>query len=92
MLAALSCDFQNQADLLHRIAAALGDLPVRGVMTTGKGIDPASVPAPANVQVVRFAPHVQVLREAAAVVTHCGHGTDQGAGRGRPARLSADGP
>ena len=75
VLAALSCDFQNQADLLRRIAAALGELPVRGVMTTGKGIDPASVPAPANVQIVRFAPHVEVLREAAAVVTHCGHGT-----------------
>ena len=75
VLAALSGDFQNQADLLRRIAVALGELPVRGVMTTGKGIDPASVPAPANVQVVRFAPHVEVLREAAAVVTHCGHGT-----------------
>lgn len=75
VLAALSCDFQNQADLLRRIAVALGELPVRAVMTTGKAIDPASVPAPGNVQVVRFAPHVQILREAAAVVTHCGHGT-----------------
>ena len=26
-------------------------------------------------QVVASAPHVEVLREAAAVVTHCGHGT-----------------
>ena len=26
-------------------------------------------------QVVRSAPHAEVLREAAAVVTHCGHGT-----------------
>jgi MGT family glycosyltransferase len=75
VLAALSSDFMDQADLLRRIGAGLGELPVRGVVTTGKGIDPADVPAPPNVQVVRSAPHADVLREAAAVVTHCGHGT-----------------
>ena len=75
VLVALSSDFQDQADLLRRIVIALGELPVRGVVTTAKGIDPADVPAPPNVQVVRSAPHAQVLREAAAVVTHCGHGT-----------------
>jgi MGT family glycosyltransferase len=75
VLVALSSDFQNQADLLRRIVAALGELPVRAVVTTGKGIEPADVPAPAGVQVVRSAPHAEVLREAAAVVTHCGHGT-----------------
>ena len=75
VLVALSSDFQNQGDLLGRIAAALGELPVRGVVTTGKGIDPADVPAGANVQVVRAAPHAAVLGEAAAVITHCGHGT-----------------
>jgi MGT family glycosyltransferase len=75
VLAALSSDFQDQEDLQGRIAAALGELPVRGVLTTGKGLDPADVPARDNLQVVRSAPHAQVLREAAAVVTHCGHGT-----------------
>ncbi len=75
VLVSLSSDFQNQGDLLRRIAAALGELPVRGVVTTAKGIDPAEIPAPDNVQVVRSAPHAEVLREAAAVVTHCGHGT-----------------
>jgi MGT family glycosyltransferase len=75
VLVALSSDFQDQGDLLRRIAAALGELPVRGVITTGKGIDPADVPAAANVQVVGSAPHADVLREAAAVITHCGHGT-----------------
>jgi len=75
VLVALSSDFQNQDDLLRRIAAALDELPVRGVVTTAKGIDPADVPAPPGVQVVRSAPHAEVLREAAAVVTHCGHGT-----------------
>jgi MGT family glycosyltransferase len=75
VLVALSSDFQDQEDLLKRIAAALIEMPVRGVVTTGKGIDPADVPAGDNVQVVRSAPHAQVLSEAAAVVTHCGHGT-----------------
>ena len=75
VLVALSSDFQDQEDLLKRIAAALRDLPVRGVVTTGKGIDPADIPAADNVQVVRSAPHARVLREAAAVVTHCGHGS-----------------
>jgi UDP:flavonoid glycosyltransferase YjiC (YdhE family) len=61
--------------VLRRIAAALGELPVRAVVTTGNAIDPADVPAPANVQVVRSAPHSAILPHAAAVVTHGGHGT-----------------
>jgi MGT family glycosyltransferase len=75
VLVALSSDFQDQGDVLRRIAAALGELPVRGVVTTGKGIDPADIPGAPNVQIVRSAPHAEILSEAAAVVTHCGHGT-----------------
>jgi MGT family glycosyltransferase len=75
VLVALSSDFQDQGGLLRRIVAALGELPVRGVVTTGKGIDPADVPAPPGVRVVRSAPHSQILGDAAAVVTHCGHGS-----------------
>ena len=54
--------------------AALATLPVRAVLTTGHGIDPASIEAPANVQVVKAAPHSAVLREAALAITHAGHG------------------
>jgi UDP:flavonoid glycosyltransferase YjiC (YdhE family) len=50
-------------------------MPVRGVVTTGNAIDPADVPAPSHVQVLRSAPHNQVLEQAAAVITHGGHGT-----------------
>jgi UDP:flavonoid glycosyltransferase YjiC (YdhE family) len=74
VLVGLSSDYQDQGDLLRRIAAALGSLPVRAVLTTGNGIDPASIEAPANVQVVKAAPHSAVLREAALAVTHGGHG------------------
>jgi MGT family glycosyltransferase len=75
VLVAASSTFQRQTGLLRRAAAALGRLPVRGVLTTGRAIDPADVPAPANVRVVRAAPHRAVLAEAAAVVTHAGHGS-----------------
>jgi MGT family glycosyltransferase len=75
VLVALSSDFQDQEDVLRRAVAAMGSLPVRAVVTTGRGIDPKSVDAPANVEVHRLAPHRRILQEAAAVVTHCGHGT-----------------
>jgi MGT family glycosyltransferase len=75
VLVALSSDFQDQVDLLRRIVAALAELPVRGVVTTGKGVDPSEIRSQPGVQVVSSAPHAEVLGEAAAVVTHCGHGT-----------------
>jgi UDP:flavonoid glycosyltransferase YjiC (YdhE family) len=59
--------------LLERIAAALGTLRVRGLVTTG-GATLGSTP-PDNIHVARFVPHAQVLPEAAAVVTHAGLGT-----------------
>jgi MGT family glycosyltransferase len=75
VLVALSCDYQAQEDLLGRIIAALGQEPVRGVVTTGRGIEPSAYLAPPNVQVLRAAPHREVLQEASLVVTHAGHGS-----------------
>ncbi|MGN6175767.1 MAG: nucleotide disphospho-sugar-binding domain-containing protein [Streptosporangiaceae bacterium] len=75
VLVAMSSGFQDQAQALRRIAAALGRLPVRAVLTTGLAISPQDIPAPPNVRVLRAAPHSQVLAEADAVVTHAGHGT-----------------
>ena len=75
VLVSLSSGSQDQLGLLRKIAAVLGTMPVRGVVTTGNAIDPADVPAPDNVQVVRSAPHNRVLEQAAAVITHGGHGT-----------------
>lgn len=75
VLVGLSSVHQAQTETLDRICAALGRLPVRGLVTTGRAVDPEAVSAPANVDVVRSAPHSQVLRRAAAVVTHAGHGT-----------------
>src|SRR3712207_8417270 len=75
VLASSSSTYMKQLPMLQRIAAGPGELPVRGVITTGPAIDPADVAAPPNVTVVRSAPHNEVLRHAAAVVTHAGHGT-----------------
>ena len=75
VLVGLSSTFQDQADALQRITTALGWLPVRGVVTTGPQVDPAAIDAPANVSVIRSAPHAEVLRHAGALVTHAGHGT-----------------
>jgi MGT family glycosyltransferase len=75
VLVGLSTTFQDHERTLQRIVDALGALPVRGVVTTGPAIDPHSVRAPGNVQVVASAPHAALLREAAVVVTHAGHGT-----------------
>ena len=74
VLVGLSSDYQDQGDLLRRIAAGLGKLPVQAVLTTGNGIDPASIEAPANVRVVKAAPHSAVLRDASLAITHGGHG------------------
>ncbi|WP_165186832.1 glycosyltransferase [Caulobacter soli] len=67
--------YQAQEPALRAIIAALGDLPVRGVATTGPTIDPAEFEAPSNVSVVRSAPHGDLLKHAALFVTHAGHGS-----------------
>jgi MGT family glycosyltransferase len=75
VLVGLSSTYMDHGDLLRRATAALGNLPVRGLVTTGPAIDPVDLDAPPNVRVVRSAPHSRVMPHCAAVVTHAGHGT-----------------
>jgi MGT family glycosyltransferase len=75
VLVAMSSTFQDQIGTLQRVIDALGGLPVRTFVTAGPAIDSNSLRAPANATVVSSAPHVSVLRHAALVVTHGGHGT-----------------
>jgi MGT family glycosyltransferase len=75
VLVGMSSTFMDHEDVLQRAATALGELPVRGFVTTGPAIPAGAVDAPANVTVVERAPHSEVLRHASAVVTHAGHGT-----------------
>ncbi len=75
VVASLSSTFQNQQEILQRIITALGGLEVRGLVTLGPAMADAAFDLPANVLVVPSAPHGQVFAQAAAVVTHAGHGT-----------------
>lgn len=75
VLVAFSSTFQNQAPALDRVVDALAGLEVRAVVTLGQMIDPAEVPGRDNVVVVPSAPHNQLVTQASALITHCGHGT-----------------
>ena len=65
----------GEQELLQRAADALGQLPVRGLVTTGPAVNPAAIRAPANVSVRRWVRHADVLPYCSAVLTHGGHGT-----------------
>jgi len=75
VLVGFSTTFQNQADALRRAIEALASLDVRAVVTAGPSIDVATLPSAPHVHVCQSAPHSELLREAAVVVTHAGHGT-----------------
>jgi MGT family glycosyltransferase len=75
VLVGMSSTYMDHAHVLRRAASALGELPVRGLLTTGPTVSPEAIDPPANVTVVERAPHSEVLRHASAVVTHAGHGT-----------------
>jgi MGT family glycosyltransferase len=75
VLVGLSSTVMRQEGLLRRAADALGQLPVRGLVTTGPAVDPAVVSAPDNVTVTRWVRHADVLPHCSAVITHGGHGT-----------------
>ncbi len=75
VLVGFSTTFQNQADVLRRVIAALDALDVRAVVTSGPSMDVRELQAPPNVHVCESAPHSELLKQASAVVTHAGHGT-----------------
>ncbi|MBU3919825.1 MAG: glycosyltransferase, partial [Alphaproteobacteria bacterium] len=75
VLVGFSTTFQNHADCLQRAIDALAELPVRAVVTLGGAIRPDEVSAAANTAIVESAPHNVLMKDAALVVTHGGHGT-----------------
>jgi len=70
-----STTFQNHAAVLQRVIDALATLPVRVLVTLGGAIKAGDLKPAANCVLVESAPHSQVMREAALVVNHGGHGT-----------------
>jgi MGT family glycosyltransferase len=75
VLVSLSTSFQNQADVLRRIIAAMGQLDLDAVVTTGPAMQQESFAAPGNVTILPAAPHDAVMRAVSLVITHGGHGT-----------------
>jgi UDP:flavonoid glycosyltransferase YjiC (YdhE family) len=66
---------QRNVDKVQRTLDALAELPVHVVATTGGIVAPNEVAAPANAIVLNYAAHDPIIRRAALVVTHGGHGT-----------------
>jgi MGT family glycosyltransferase len=69
-----STTFQNHAGILQKIIDATADLPVRTLITLSQ-IGAGELCPAGNSVLVESAPHNAVMREAALVVTHGGHGT-----------------
>ena len=62
------------------VVAVFADRPVRVLLTTGEGLDPADLaPLPANVRAERWWPQSEVMPYCAAVVGHGGFGTTMAA-------------
>lgn len=75
VLATLGSTFQDQRGDYQAILTALSDLPVRGLVTLGNVFTKDQFNVPDNVDVVRSAPHTEVLPHTQAAVVHGGHGT-----------------
>ncbi|MBS1848261.1 MAG: glycosyltransferase family 1 protein [Actinobacteria bacterium] len=73
VLVSLGTSYQAQAPVLQRIVDALGDLRVRGIVTTGPAVSVDDVPD--NVEVSAWIPHEEVMSHVDLVVTHAGLGT-----------------
>ncbi len=72
--------FHESPGVLETALAGLRRLAIRVVVTTGPGVDPASLgPQPANVLVVPYVPHALLLPSCALVVSHAGAGIMFGA-------------
>ena len=77
---------QNRAPILPVVAAAIGALPVRLLVSVGPDGDPGALGVlPDNVQVETWVDQEEVLARCAVVVSHAGSGTFLGAlAAGRP--------
>ena len=76
MLVSFSTGFeQRNVEKLQSALDALADLPVHVVATTGGIVEPSELRVPANAVVLNYAAHDPIMRRAALVMTHGGHGT-----------------
>jgi UDP:flavonoid glycosyltransferase YjiC (YdhE family) len=81
VVVAFSTTPMGQQRVLQEIAAALAELDVRVLITTGPSLRVEDLDLPANATAVRYAPHDQVLPGAALMISHVGHGSMAAAAR-----------
>lgn len=67
--------YAGMAERLQTAVDGCAGLPARVVVTTGPRVDPASVRAPAGVEVHRFVPHDELMPGVSVLLGHGGHGT-----------------
>ncbi|WP_306317430.1 MULTISPECIES: macrolide family glycosyltransferase [unclassified Streptomyces] len=86
VLVSLGTLHDGGAAFFRDCGAALGDLPVRVLLATGHGVDPADLgTVPPNTLARRSVPQLAVLRQASVFVTHGGMNSAlEGIGRGVP--------
>ena len=65
----------GQVDVYRNILAALAELPVDAIVTTGGQAAPAELHAPPNVSVVGYVDHAEILPTVDLVICHGGHST-----------------
>ena len=66
---------QRNADKMQRTLDALAEFQVHVVATTAGIVAPSELAVPNNAVVLDYAAHDQIMKRAALVVTHGGHGT-----------------
>lgn len=70
-----SIHYVGQVEVCQSIMDAVADLPVPVVLTTGRGVNPAEIRVPGNVDVHQYLPHAEILPKVTLVVGHGGHST-----------------
>ena len=75
VVAGLGTTPMDELPVLRRVVAALGEAPVRAVVTLGEHLDPAELDRPEGVHLSPYVRHAAMLPWASAVVTHAGLGT-----------------
>jgi len=74
VLVTTSSYFQDPHTMLDTACAAVRKIGARAVVTTG-AVDPAGLPRDESIFAARSLPHDQLMRQADAVISHCGLGT-----------------
>lgn len=67
--------YAGMAERLQTAVQGCAGLPAKVIVTTGPRVDPASLKAPAGVEVHRFVPHAELMRGVSVLLGHGGHGT-----------------